>query len=53
MDDVHILIVEDDLIAGAYLEKICTDEGFVVCASCDNGDDTLEACKKYKPMRGR
>jgi two-component system response regulator len=49
MKSVKILIVEDDLIAGAYLEKICTDEGFFVCASCDNGIDTLEACKKYKP----
>ncbi|SFV69328.1 Two-component hybrid sensor and regulator [hydrothermal vent metagenome] len=49
MDGVNILIVEDDLIAGAYLEKICTEKGFIICDSCDNGKEALDACKRHKP----
>jgi len=49
MNDVTILIVEDDLIAGEYLESICTKHDLNVCASVDNAKDALAICKKQKP----
>lgn len=44
-----ILIVEDDLIASFYLQKMLKDNDLEVCASTDNSEDAIKICKEKKP----
>ena len=49
MTNNKIMIVEDDLISAAYLKKLCKENGFAVCAMCDNAKDALVLVKEHQP----
>jgi len=49
MHSKKIMIVEDDLIASAYLEKLLNKHDFTVCHKADNAEDALQLCKDEMP----
>jgi len=49
MKNSKIMIVEDDLIASAYLQKLLKKHNFTIAHTADNADDALRLCKEEEP----
>ena len=49
MENKNIMIVEDDLIASAYLEKLLNKNSFSISHTADNADDALRLCREKMP----
>lgn len=45
----RILVVEDEGIIAADLEESLTEHGYEVVAVCRNGEDAIQAAKKFRP----
>ena len=49
MNNHAIMIVEDDLIASAYLQKLLKRHSFRICHTTDNAEEAIHLCKQEMP----